>query len=790
MPMWLREAWDRLVASDPGLSRLRTAAAGAGSLASALGVELVAATLLGAQGMQVLLFLLMGGMVAMMGSMALSGLGPGVWLKIRTAMFFPVAFGAGLSAGMMAHGYAHLVLGGFVAMMFAAVFVRRFGIPFFFYGFMAWIGYLFASLLGATFAMLPILLLALVIGAGWVLLLSLTVLRGNTTRMLTRTVHAFHARVRTIAAVCADLADIDVGDQHEFGRWQTRLHRQLRRLSEAALMIEASSGQQQALPDAQAGQQLRTYALEAQLAIEALAGSTEAIAIADPGRAKQAATVAGRVARRDLAGARRAAERLQREMRPAAEQTGDWWPAYRLTEAISEFSALAAQVPDFSPAGLSRIDHHRPAAATDDAAGQEFRSAVALMMGNLPSSAAVARDVSPRGPQWLLGRLSMTTRQAIQVALASGLAILAGHALSERRYYWALIAVFVTFTGTATRAESVRKALYRLLGTLAGLVAAMLLAHITAGHTVLVLVVIVASLFCGFYLIRISYAFMIFFITIMVAQLYNVLGEYSNELLVLRLEETAIGAAVGIGVALIFLPLSTRDTVRTVRDSVLTTLAQALDHIADRLDMVTPDPAEASQVSCSAVAVAHARPATDGADPVGTSGADAHNSSAEEESEEDAAEPPQLEELARQLDDHVRQLALVATPFSRPAMWGNNGRHLRYRLTRFAAIAGNIRAITVTLRRVPEGSQPALAEVCRSLAETATALTTDGQPTRDRETGAGATPDRIPERLHTQAPDATPPPHQALTRALIQIDDLLAEIGPSIPGRAPSTGRE
>lgn len=753
MPVSLHGTWDRLVASDPGLSRLRTALGGAGSLATALGVELLAATLLGAQGMQVLLFLLMGGMVAMMGSMLLSGLGPGAWTKVKAAVFFPVAFGTGISISV-ASQQENLVLVMFVVMTFAAVFVRRFGIPFFFYGFMGWIGYLFASLLGATFAMLPMLLLALTIGTGWVLLLSLTVFRAHPMRTLTRTVRAFHARVRTLTAVCAELGDVDAGDRAEFRRWQSRLHRHQRRLSEAALMIEASSGEQQAVPDAATAQRLRNYALEAQLAIDALATSVEAIAIADPAHARAAAAVAQRVIRRDLPGAAQAAERLQDSLQTSqADGTGDsadWWPAHQLAEAIAEFRHLADQVSEFSPAGLSRTDENGAAVPDEDEPEPaEFRPAVGLMMGNLPSSAALARGVTGRGPQWLLARMSMTTRQAIQVAVASGLAILAGHALSGHRYYWALIAVFVTFTGTATRAESVRKAVYRLVGTLAGLVVAMLLAHVTAGHPPLVLGVIVGSVFCGFYLIRISYAFMIFFITIMVAQLYNVLGEYSNQLLVLRLEETAIGAAIGIAVALAFLPLSTRDTVRTARDNVLHTLAEALTRIADSLDETAP----------------------------GGQG----------QEDSDGEEMPELEELARQLDDNVRQLDLVATPFSRPAMWGNNGRHVRYRLTRFAAIAGNIRTIAVVLRRTTPGRQPALADISRALADTATGLTRDGQSDRsDPHSGTDAEPVRE-DPSHDRQADG-PPPHHALTRSLTQINDLLAEIGPTIPEHQ-SSGR-
>ncbi len=768
-PAWLREGWDRLVASDPGLSRLRMAVGGAGSLATALGLEFAATILLGIQGMPVVLFLLMGGIVALLGSMPLSGVGPGAWVKVRTAVFFPVAFGAGITVGMLAGGRTDLVLALFVVMTFVAVVVRRFGIPFFFYGFMSWIGYLFASLLGATFAILPMLLLALSIGAGWVLLLSLTVLRTSPQRTLSRTLQAFHARVRTVAAVCADLGGIDLDDRREFVRWQARLHRHQRRLVEAALMIEASSGQRQALPDAASGRRLRNYALDAQLAIDALAGSIETIAVTNPAHATQAARVADLLARRNLTGARQAADQLQQTLYQAdTDPAGDWWPAYRLREAISEFDTLASQVHDFSPAGLSHTTH-QPATGDDEAADQsgEFRPAVELMMGNLPSSGAVAREIAGRGPQWLLGRLTMTTRQAIQVAVAAGGAVVAGHALSGHRYYWALIAVFVTFTGTATRAESVRKAVYRLVGTLTGLVIAMLLAHVTAGHTLPTLIVIVASFFCGFYLIRISYAFMIFFITIMVAQLYNVLGEYSNGLLVLRLEETAIGAGIGIAVALIFLPLSTRDTVRAARDSVFTTLTQALRHIAARLD----DEHFADGGEPAAV------PARDQPAPGRLSRqAGAGDASAEDgDQATDESEQPTLEELARQLDDNTRQLALVATPFSRPAMWGNNGRHLRYRLNRFAAIAANIRAITVTLRRAAPVRQPILADICGMLADTAANFTNPDRPVGN---SPGETiPDRIRHRLSRGTPESEPPPHYAITRSLTQIGDLLAEIG-------------
>ncbi|MGH3493966.1 MAG: hypothetical protein ACRDQ1_12120, partial [Sciscionella sp.] len=200
---WIREYADRLVASDPGLGRFRMAFSGAVSLASAIGVEYLFARFTGANAQSTLIGMLLGAVVAMMGSMALSG--SGVWIKVRTAVFFPVAIGAGLAMGSLVAGNTTVMLCGFVAVMFLAVFIRQFGLPFFFYGFMGWMGYFFASFLHAKLSMLPSLLLVVALATVWILLLSTTVLRTSTTRTLRRTLNAFAARARAVTKTCAEL---------------------------------------------------------------------------------------------------------------------------------------------------------------------------------------------------------------------------------------------------------------------------------------------------------------------------------------------------------------------------------------------------------------------------------------------------------------------------------------------------------------------------------------------------------------------------------------------------------
>ncbi len=136
---WTSETWDRVVASDPGLQRLRMALSAAAAMATALGVEYAFGRLIGAGTKGLLVSMLLGTVIAMMGSMALTG--TGAWPKVRTAVFFPVAIGAGMFPGTLVAGHAHWMLVVFVAVMFLAVFIRRFGLAYFFYGFMIWMGY-------------------------------------------------------------------------------------------------------------------------------------------------------------------------------------------------------------------------------------------------------------------------------------------------------------------------------------------------------------------------------------------------------------------------------------------------------------------------------------------------------------------------------------------------------------------------------------------------------------------------------------------------------------------------
>lgn len=691
---WLLERWDRVVSSDPGLSKLRMAGSGAIAMSTALGVELGVAVLTGMSATNTLVSMLLGAVVALMGSMAL--IGTNVWEKVRTAAFFPVAIAAGMVPGVATAGNTDLMLGVFVVVMFAAVFIRRFGVPYFFYGFMGWMGYFFASFLHTSWAMLPQLVLAVVVGSAWVLLLSVTVLRASPRRTLVRTLRAFDARTRVVARACADLLESAADDPHRTNRARRRVAREHARLAEVALMVEGWSAEPGALAPGVSGAMLRRRLLDAQQLLDRMADAADTLAREEPRLAASAAVVADRLARHNDADAYRAARALAETAtaRHHDPDLGDadsgWWPARQFAVAVLEFVAMPR-----SPAEQA-VTAGDPAAEAVDEFAPDFEPVVELAMGYLPGSPAVARDVPARGGSWNpLARLDLTSRQAIQVGIAGGLAILAGRDLSTARYYWAVIAAFIMFAGTATRSETFIKGVHRVVGTLVGLVAAVWIAEATAGHVTLVLLVIVASMFCGLYLFRVSYAYMIFFVTIMLGQLYSVLREFSPGLLVLRLEETAIGAAVASLVALLVTPLSTRDTVRSARDNMLHGLADLLTTAADRLD------------------------------PGGATRTEADDDTNDNADEPDSPGPPDLAGSARAVDDRLRQLALVAKPLTRPLIPGVSPLRTRHRLTLYAATATHVRALAVAIPADPDRPDiaPAAALACRKLAEAAIALT-------------------------------------------------------------------
>ncbi|MGH3412220.1 MAG: FUSC family protein [Marmoricola sp.] len=554
-----QDALDRFVASDPGLQRLRRGLRAAIAVGTTILVQLGVATALGVTGQQRILHLLLGALIALnMATVIRQGRRRSM---AATAAWAPVGAAVGATLATVA-GPAHWVaLALFVVVCYVAVWIRRFGGRWFAVGFIVWQAYFFTLYLGPPPSALPGMMLAELVSGVWVGALMLTVLYDEPRARLRRTVTALRARSRSVVSDC-----LDVLRAPEDPRCVRQLRRQLVRLSEVALLFDGQLGEARALPEGASAHRLRRWIVDMEIGCEELANaSVELAAHRDEVPQATLAQVANTL---DVLGwgDPDAAGETVRRLRSDPHRR--FSPVRRLTNAAQ---LLLDSVSDWTSGRLREQEQE----AT-------FEPVVTLVGGSLPGTAVRttgAEQTRPGAPtSW-----SLNSRQALQAAAAAGLAIMAGELISHQRFYWAVIAAFVAFTGTTTSGETVRKSIARTVGTLAGLVVAVWVAQLTATDPMLDLAVVLACIFLAFYLQALSYAAMIFFITLMLGELYGVLDRFSDSLLLVRLAETAAGAAAGILVSLLVLPTSTRSTLVDARRDLLVRLADLVDECAQRL---------------------------------------------------------------------------------------------------------------------------------------------------------------------------------------------------------------
>ncbi|MEU6217588.1 FUSC family protein [Streptomyces sp. NPDC047022] len=169
------------------------------------------------------------------------------------------------------------------------------------------------------------------------------------------------------------------------------------------------------------------------------------------------------------------------------------------------------------------------------------------------------RTPLPTPPAPLDGRglARPATRQAFQATAACAFAIAAGEVVSHDRWYWAVGTAWWIFVNTASRGETLVRGFRRLLGTVSGIAAGLLVAVPLHGAPAPTAALIAVCVFGIFYTAAPSYSWMMFFVTVMAGLLYGLLGVLHPGLLGLRLAETGVGAlGAALAVALV-LPVTT-----------------------------------------------------------------------------------------------------------------------------------------------------------------------------------------------------------------------------------------
>lgn len=738
-------AKDLVLASDPGFNRLIQALQVVAAIGITIGVlyafEQLTHTLWAAapaaaapspaaaaelavqhQGVT-LLAMLWGGIVALLGSFAVMETKPREQALTFALMPVPVLATMALALAVASHHLLGLAL--LAVVMGLGVYMRKFvpliGPRAFLFGVLLFIGYFFGLLSNGAVAqgdlgsVASILWLAAAIGFAFKLRIANPLAAGR----LKRTRRSFRVRCRAVLAAAVGALEADSDQQRR--KATAQLHRRLGRLNETALVIDGLVADPEAGGVGSAGR-AHQIIFELELLVQNLGRVSERLALAGlPARLNS--EIRGWLTDlRDGHGPRAASGALAFDDAPSHELAG-------LTpEEVNRVRYLAEAVVQL--ATLTQ----RFEAAPPDPEEVTFESPVTLVFGELPGSSLVSADTAA-GARPRLGtllqrlRIDPPAQVAIRVTLAVAAAAAVGSIVSERRFYWAVLAVFITFMGTNTSGEQLNKAFSRVAGTVIGIAVGSVLAHAIGLSTWSIPVNLVA-LGIGVYFMKVSYLVMVIGVTVMVAQLYEQLGEYSDQLLLLRLAETSIGAVIAVAAALLIFPVDTRRTATTATRGYLDSLGELLGHTAARL-----------------------------------SGED---------------ETARLSSAARALDSATQQLVATARPLRRTTFRRDR---LEHNLGLFTHIADISRNLVATVEQGGKLEPALAARAAEALAAERRRVeqieaTLDGSDREPADEAADRTA-AVGERLAADAIAPERPGHR-LVQSLDRLDQALTELGANL----------
>lgn len=577
--------WDRLAASDPGLLRLtaglRTVTAIALTLAVLAALRVPVPQLVA------------GAMAAMVSTFAIREK-QRAQQAVTLALGLPVAL-ASVSLGAVLH--QRVVVGDlfFVVLIFCAVYGRRFGDRGTALGLIGFQVYFLSLFVRASAAALPALYGVICVAFACSAAARFVLLPQTPAGTLDRLRRAFRARLAQLIAVQAELPAAGPDDVEKI---LEDLRTATARLHETALMIQGRL--EDGVSDPAVARLLQRRIADAEIAAERLglllltarsAERTDTLTLHLPGAPLPSV---GELPVRDeaMAALRRDLQALRLLMlRPVGEARGTALAQVRnrllgyrdeenLPEAAPPVQDVFRGLGEAARAALGlRVALDGPQDESDDSPAT-IRSREELDAEDAAIEAGEEREAEEPGPTGL-GR--PTTRAAVQVAVGSALAIAGGELLSSQRWYWAVLTCWIVFINTASTGEILVKGYRRLLGTVLGVVAGIGLAGLVGHHTWTAFALVLVFIFAMFYTAPLSYTLMSFFVTAMLGLLYTLLNTYSMAVLVLRVEETALGAACGVIAAAVVLPIHTDRRTNELLVAALNRLAEVTRAAVDQL---------------------------------------------------------------------------------------------------------------------------------------------------------------------------------------------------------------
>ncbi|PAZ10949.1 hypothetical protein CLM62_38140 [Streptomyces sp. SA15] len=578
---------DGVAASDPGLLRLAAGLRTVGAIALTLAVL----ALVGAD----VTHLVTGAMAAMVATFAIREKQRGQQ-AVTLALGLPVAL-ASVSLGALLS--SRVVAGDlfFVALIFCAVYGRRFGDRGTALGLIGFQVYFLSLFVGATVSGLPELYGAIGVAFLSSALARFALVPETPAHVLERLREAFRARLAQLVGAQLDL--LDAGPD-EVDKALDAVREGTARLHETAMMIHGRL--EEGTADEATARLVQRRIADAEIAAERLglllltarsAERADTLTLHLPGAP---APASGHLPVRDETSAtlRRDLQALHLlVLRPVTDDIGT---------ALSHVRNRLLKYRDeenLPPAAPAVQDVFR-------GMGEAARAVLGLRIAlggaqdesdDTPATARSREELDAEDAsidagedegEELAGLRRPTTRAAVQVAVGSSLAMVGGELLSSQRWYWAVLTCWIVFLNTASTGEILVKGYRRLVGTVLGVVAGIVLAGLVGQHTWTAFALVLLFVFAMFYTAPLSYTLMSFFVTAALGLLYTLLHTYSLSVLLLRVEETALGAACGVLAAAFVLPVQTD---RRTNDLLVTVLDRLTDVTERAVDQLSGGPA-------------------------------------------------------------------------------------------------------------------------------------------------------------------------------------------------------
>ncbi|HEX7063596.1 MAG TPA: FUSC family protein [Bacillales bacterium] len=559
---------DRILVSDPGFSRLRQATQVTLTVICAV---LSMYVLVNVFGKGQIIASILAGVLGLIGTLIVNFSEDSINQKKITTGLLGASSAAAITLGAVLSLLGHVVDLALVAIIFIAFYLQRFGPRYFGIGMVSFITVYISSLLKVGFSQLPWLYVSIAMGVAYAFLFNFYIFRDQPGKVLKRSLRAFHIQT----GVTLDLVTGIIGRSNSFGRSFKRLDRDITKLNEYAMMVSGQLGSTNP-SDVWPGvrtDQLRLYLFDTEMLIETLAAVVKRLEDLDALRQSDVRELLLHVvwSLREV---------LQNEYNPshlhkAREQLRKLREEVHRLESdhndVEEWLYLIRRIESIVTHVVNGMNELQ----------QAHREKEDKQNNDLASTEKEEQDHEEKNDEDESG-LQPTTKGAIQAVIAASVCVVLGYILSPAHQYWTVLSAFVVLLGTGSVGRTLVKALQRVAGTLFGAIAGFGLAIYVSGPAYEETILVFFCVFMAFYFLSVSYALMVFWITMLLSLMYDLLlGGISEQLLQARVVDTLVGAAVGWIVSAFVFPKRTRDEVGDAMVEFLSELKQYVNRYLD-----------------------------------------------------------------------------------------------------------------------------------------------------------------------------------------------------------------